>query len=179
MQIMSNPKELAQQGPFKEKTSLPKEELNRSAQELTEGFKKSIRALEEFQNALKKKGRIDSANFLETGSGSLEHGASFYKGESHYRVYYQESLNWALQANDTWFSVEKMVQETNGDIKSYCVNLGSRTPVRRFVPGGAEVRYSVTNFPLGEVEHRVEDHRNTYLAVEKAREMLKGLSPQK
>ena len=157
-----------------EKKVLPKEELNQSVDELITAYMDNLNMLEEF-NAAKKPGYPGDI-FIRT---------FFNKGGSEYRVDYGESSSWVALAMKRWLDVDERIQDANGDVRIYSIKLVSRTPFRKFVPGGAEAKYSSMRFP--KMERGLwkppfiteEKERNTPLALQRAREMLAGLSPQK
>lgn len=175
---MSYPTE-SDRGRLTREKALPKEELNQKASNLIKDFKTTLSMLEEFQAVA---AHDIFANFR------LPVDKSFTIGEVEYRVFYNnEQSVYPLPARDENLSVSKRTQEANGD-EFFSIELESRAPLLKFFPGGAGVRYytgytAELKFLRGLwgpmlIKRNGEEEQNTPSALQKAREMLAGLSPQ-
>lgn len=163
--------------PTKEKV-LPKEELNQSAISLIEEYKRALNMLEEFREGI-------TDNFF--GVHKYRFHACFDKGEVQYRVSYRYGTSLIRLANEEDLRVSKKIQKA-GRMHFFSIELKSRVPLHKYFPGGAIVRYYsgdsakdqfiYTERGLGQMYIEGEKESNTPLALEKAREMLAGLSSQ-
>lgn len=175
---MNSPTESGR-GQLTQEKSLPKEELNQKASNLIKDFKTTLNKLEEFQAV--------AAHDIFTNF-RFPVDLSFTIGEVEYRVFYNnEQSVYPLPARDENLSVSKRTQEANGD-KFFSIELESRTPLLKFFPGGAGIRYytgytAELKFLRGLwgpmlIKRKGEEEQNIPSALQKAREMLAGLTPQ-